>query len=386
MQENRYQTRIITIPNVLTLIRLLLIPLFIWLYCACKEHIWSAVVVVTSGLTDVLDGFIARKCHMESNLGRVLDPVADKLAQAAMCFAMIYRYPIMLWVLIFFAVKELIMAALGWFYMRRTGVVNSARWYGKASSIVQYATMLALILNPTISEYSAHVLISLCMLTHAISLLLYVIFYIRSMLNPAHEPGVAMRPIDWQVMVMYLLLMLSVFLLMFTSGESFLREVLWKPLYLFLRFASIVGTLGVPAFFLGEKVPRTWFNTDAFPFKSFGWEKEGQIYEKIGIQWWKNRTPDMSKYIQRAFPKQGNLLRNPEHLHKLVLETCSAEFVHWVLVLLSPVFAILMDECGVLAMILYIIGNLISIIIQRYNRPRIQKIIQRIEKKKCADC
>ena len=226
MQENRYQTRIITIPNVLTLIRLLLIPLFIWLYCACKEHIWSAVVVVTSGLTDVLDGFIARKCRMESNLGRVLDPVADKLAQAAMCFAMIYRYPIMLWVLIFFAVKELIMAALGWFYMRRTGVVNSARWYGKASSIVQYATMLALILNPTISEYSAHVLISLCMLTHAISLLLYVIFYIRSMLNPAHEPGVAMRPIDWQVMVMYLLLMLSVFLLMFTSGESFLREVL----------------------------------------------------------------------------------------------------------------------------------------------------------------
>ena len=386
MQENRYQTRIITIPNVLTLIRLLLIPLFIWLYCACKEHIWSAVVVVTSGLTDMLDGFIARKCHMESNLGRILDPVADKLAQAAMCFAMIYRYPIMLWVLVFFAVKELIMAALGWFYMRRTGVVNSARWYGKASSIVQYATMLALILNPAISEYSAHVLISLCMLTHAVSLLLYVIFYIRSMLNPAHEPGVAMRPIDWQVMVMYLLLMLSVFMLMFTSGESFLREVLWKPLYLFLRFASIVGTLGVPAFFLGERVPRTWFNADAFPFKSFSWEKEGQIYEKIGIQWWKNRTPDMSKYIRRAYPKQGNLLRNPEQLCKLVLETCSAEFVHWVLVLLSPVFAILMDECGVLAMILYIIGNLVSIIIQRYNRPRIQKIIQRIEKRKCADC
>ena len=386
MQENRYQTRIITIPNVLTLIRLLLIPLFIWLYCACKEHIWSAVVVVTSGLTDMLDGFIARKCHMESNLGRILDPVADKLAQAAMCFAMIYRYPIMLWVLVFFAVKELIMAALGWFYMRRTGVVNSARWYGKASSIVQYATMLALILNPAISEYSAHVLISLCMLTHAVSLLLYVIFYIRSMLNPAHEPGVAMRPIDWQVMVMYLLLMLSVFMLMFTSGESFLREVLWKPLYLFLRFASIVGTLGVPAFFLGERVPRTWFNADAFPFKSFSWEKEGQIYEKIGIQWWKNRTPDMSKYLRKAFPKQGNFLRDPVRLRRLVAETCSAEFVHAVLILFSPLFAILMDELGILAMVLYILGNLISLIIQRYNRPRIMKIIQRVEKRKCADC
>lgn len=141
MQQNTYQSRYFTIPNLLSLVRLLLIPLFIWLYCACKEHIWSAVVVATSGLTDVLDGHIARKYHMESNLGRILDPAADKLTQMAMCLAMVYRYPIMLWVLIFFGVKEFFLALLGYFYMRRTGIVNSARWYGKASSIVQYATM-----------------------------------------------------------------------------------------------------------------------------------------------------------------------------------------------------------------------------------------------------
>lgn len=386
MQQNTYQSRYFTIPNLLSLVRLLFIPLFIWLYCACKEHIWSAVVVATSGLTDVLDGHIARKYHMESNLGRILDPAADKLTQMAMCLAMVYRYPIMLWVLIFFGVKEFFLALLGYFYMRRTGIVNSARWYGKASSIVQYATMLALILNPAISDYSAHVLISLCMLTHAVSLLLYVVFYIHSLRHPAQEPGVAMRPIDWQVMVMYLLLMLSVFLLMFTSGESFLKDVLPKPLYLFARFASIVGTLGVPAFFLGEKLPRRWFNPEKFPFKSFSWENEGRIYEKIGIQWWKNRTPDMSKYMRRAFSKQGNLLRDPQHLRRLVVETCSGEFVHWVLIFLSPVFAILMDEMGILAMLLYIVGNLVSLVIQRYNRPRIMKIIQRIEKRKCADC
>ena len=386
MQNRDYQTKIITIPNLLTFCRLLLIPLFIWLYCVRREFEWSATVVVVSGLTDVLDGFIARKCHMESNLGRVLDPAADKLSQAAMCFAMVYRYPIMFWLLALFAVKELVMVALGYFYMRRTGVVNSARWYGKASSIVQYAVMLVLILNPTISEYSAHVLISLCMATHVLSLISYVVFYLRSLSNPNHVPGAAMRPIDWQIMVMYLLLMISVFVLMFTSGESFLKEVLPKPLYLFLRFAAIVGTLGVPAFFLGEKLPRSMFDPNRFPFKSYAWEKEGKIYEKIGIQWWKTHTPDMSKYIRRAFPKQGNMLRDPNHLRKLVQETCSAEFVHWVLILLSPVFAVLMDELGVLSMILYIIGNLVSIIIQRYNRPRVQKIIQRIERRKCADC
>lgn len=386
MQENSYQNRVVTIPNVLSVIRLLLIPVFLWLYCICKEHIWSAAVVVASGLTDMLDGLIARRFHMESNVGRVLDPVADKLAQTAMCFAMIYRYPIMLWVLGFFAVKELAMAVLGFGYMKRTGVVNSARWYGKASSIVQYATMLALIVNPTISDYSAHVLISLCMVTHGVSLLLYVIFYIRSMMNPSHVPGVAMRPIDWQIMVMYLLLMLSFFLLMFTSGESFMSDVLPKPLYLFLRFASIVGTMGIPAFFLGEKLPRKWFNPEKFPFRSFAWENEGKIYEKIGIQWWKTHTPDMSKYIRRAFPKQGNMMRDPVHLRRLVVETCSAEFVHWCLIFLSPVFVVLMDELGVLSMVIYILGNMVSLVIQRYNRPRILKIVQRIEKRKCVDC
>lgn len=384
--ENKYQKRIFTVPNLLTLVRLLLIPLFIWLYCGRKDADWSAAVLIASGLSDVLDGVLARRFDMESNLGRVLDPLADKLGQAAMCFAMIVRYPIMFWLLIFFAVKELAMAVLGWFYMRRTGVVNSARWYGKATTIVQFSVMLSLILLPRISDYSAHVLISLCMATHALSLVSYVIFYIRSLCNPEHVPGVAMRPIDWQIMGMYLLLMFAVFMLMYTSGDSFLYNVLPKPLYLFLRFASIVGVVGIPAFFLGEKLPRTLFDPDRFPFRSFAWEKEGRIYEDFGIRQWKTRMPDMSKYIKRTFSKQGNMMRDPEHLRKLVRETCSAEMVHWGLILVSPVFVILMDECGVLAMLTYIIGNLPFIVIQRYNRPRIQKIIQRIEKRRCADC
>lgn len=384
--DSKYQKKIFTIPNLLTSVRLLLIPLFMWLYCVRKDAHWSAAVLVASGFSDVLDGVIARKYRMESNLGRVLDPMADKLGQAAMCFAMIIRYPIMFWQLIFFAVKEVAMVVLGWFYMRRTGVVNSARWYGKASTIVQFAVMLALILSPGISDYAAYVLISLCMATHALSLISYVLFYVRSLRNPEHEPGVAMRPLDWQIMGMYLLLMVAVFVLLFTSREAVLRDLLPKPIYLFLRFASIVGTVGVPAFFLGEKLPRSKLDPDRFPFRSFAWEREGLIYERLGIKRWKTRIPDMSKYIRRTFAKQGNLMRDPGHLRKLVAETCSAELVHWMLILVSPVFAVLMDEYGVPAMLIYIAGNMLFVIIQRYNRPRIQKIIQRIEKRKCADC
>mgnify|MGYP004566585047 FL=1 len=379
--ENRYENRIVTLPNALTLFRVLLIPVFVWLYGSLKNHVWSAAVLGLSALTDLVDGWMARHFRMESNLGRILDPVADKLTQAAMCLMLLSRYPTMLALLIFFGVKEALLAALGYCYMRRTGIVNSARWYGKASSIVQYGVMLGIILSPEISDYTAHVLIALCFATHAISLVLYGAFYLRSVRHPESVPSVAMRPVDWHVMIMYLLLVASVFLLMFTTGDASLRQVLPKPLFVFLRFASIVGLLGIPAFFWGEKVPRGWFDPEKFPFRSFKWEQEGRIYEKIGIQHWKNHTPDMSKHFQKTFAKQGNLLRSPEHLRKLVAETCSAEFVHTVLILLSPAFVLLMDEYGVLAMVLYILGNLVSLIIQRYNRPRIMKIIQRIEKR-----
>ena len=93
MQSNRYENRIVTLPNALSLLRILMIPVFVWLYCAKKAYHWSAAVVVATGLTDVLDGLLARRLHMESNLGRVLDPLADKLAQAALCLVMMLRFP-----------------------------------------------------------------------------------------------------------------------------------------------------------------------------------------------------------------------------------------------------------------------------------------------------
>ena len=377
--QKSYEKRIWTIPNVLTAFRILLIPVFVVLYHGAQRHLLAAVSLGVSAVSDMLDGWIARHFHMESNLGRILDPLADKLTQAAMCLMLLSRYPIMLWVLIFFGVKEAALAAMGYAHMKRTGVVNSARWYGKASSIVQYAVVIGLILSPTISEYSAYVLLSLCMLTHVVSLLMYAIFYLRSKRHPNHPVGAAMRPVDWQTMVMYLLEMGGIFLFLFTGGDSSLRDVLPKGIYLFLRFASIVITIGVMAFFIGEKLPREKFNPEKFPFACWKWENEGKFYDKLGLRYWKTHVPDMSKYIPKAFSKQGNFSRDPEHLRRLVLETCSAETVHWALIAVSFVFPIFMDELGVLAMILYIIGNLASIVIQRYNRPRIMKIIHILE-------
>ena len=380
MNDGQYENRVWTIPNAITFFRLLLIPLLALAYAHWKNNLWSAAVVALAGLSDIADGFIARHLHMESKLGRVLDPAVDKAMQATMCLLLIGRYPVMLWVLVFFGVKELVLTVLGYRYMCVTGIVNSARWYGKASSIVQYVAAIVLMTRPTIREFSANVLIGLCIATHAVSLLLYVVFYLRSTRSTAREE-VAMRTIDWGVLALYLLFMAAIFLMLFTTGDSYLHDVLWKPLFLFLRFASIVGVLGIPAFFLGEKIPREKLHYDSFLFRCHAWEDEGRFYEKIGIQWWKTHTPDMSKFVKKAFPKQGGMKRDPESIRRLIQETCSAELVHWILICLSPVFVFMMKEWGVLAMVLYAIGNMVSLIIQRYNRPRLVKLLQRIEKR-----
>ena len=94
----------------------------------------------------------------------------------------------MLWVLVFLAVKEAALVGLGYAYMKRTGIISGAHWYGKASSVVLYATMVALMLSPDVSAYSANVLIALLVATHAVSLMLYAVFYIRALRNPAPCP------------------------------------------------------------------------------------------------------------------------------------------------------------------------------------------------------
>ena len=100
---------ILTIPNLLSLIRILLIPLIIWLYCAQKAYMHTFIVIAISGFTDIIDGKIARKFDMVSDVGKVLDPIADKLTQAALVICLIARYPWMWALLALFAVKECLM-------------------------------------------------------------------------------------------------------------------------------------------------------------------------------------------------------------------------------------------------------------------------------------
>lgn len=150
----------------------------------------------------------------------------------------------------------------------------------------------------------------------------------------------------------------------------------------FLHFALIVLIMGSIAFVAGELLPRKNFDYTSFPYRSFKWEKNGTIYNKLRIQKWKDRVPDMSKYVKTMFAKEIVSARDPKYTHRLILETCVAELVHYVLILLSPIFTQYMDGIyGNIASVLYVLGNLPFVLIQRYNRPR---LIQLMEKQRAA--
>lgn len=179
--------QIFTVPNLLSMVRLLLIPLIVWLYIGKREYGIAAAVVLFSGITDITDGFIARRFDMVSDLGKILDPVADKLTQAALIFCLAVKYRLMRVLIAVFAAKELVMAVLGCVAISKKDVVNSAKWYGKANTVLLYAVMLCLILLPGIPDLAANVMICLCGASMLLSLAMYVGFYIKLLRSDREE-------------------------------------------------------------------------------------------------------------------------------------------------------------------------------------------------------
>ena len=117
-QRRDKKKEILTIPNLLSAFRLLLVPVIAWLYCGRENYPMTALVLLLSGATDIVDGFIARRFDMVSDLGKVLDPVADKLTQTAMLACLLTRFEAMWGLLAVLVGKEAVMAAMGLFVIQ----------------------------------------------------------------------------------------------------------------------------------------------------------------------------------------------------------------------------------------------------------------------------
>ncbi len=171
--EEKYAHKIITIPNILSLFRLLLIPVIVWLYVEKQDPVWTTAVLALSGLTDIIDGIIARKFHMVSDLGKALDPVADKLTQIAMLFCLVTRFKWMLLPLCVMVIKEISAGVMGLLVIRKTGKVEGAVWHGKATTASLYSMMIIHLIWYNIPSVISGILIGACTALALLSAFMY---------------------------------------------------------------------------------------------------------------------------------------------------------------------------------------------------------------------
>lgn len=174
-----YSNRIITIPNILSLFRIFLIPIIAWLYIKKKNYYLTAVILSISGLTDIIDGIIARKFNMISNFGKAFDPIADKLTQIVVLFCLVFRFDLMIIPLIFLIIKELFAGITGLLTIKKTHEVHGAVWHGKATTVSLYIMMAIHIIWYDIPLLCSNILIGLCTGMMALSAVLYGIKNIK---------------------------------------------------------------------------------------------------------------------------------------------------------------------------------------------------------------
>lgn len=134
------------IPNILTIIRFLLIPIIV-LYIFSGNFILAFVFFTLSGLTDIADGFIARKFNLISNFGKLMDPLADKLTQISTLASLAIVHIIPIWILVIVLLKEFVMI-VGASFLYGKDVVVYSKWYGKLATVLFYiAIVISLLLN-----------------------------------------------------------------------------------------------------------------------------------------------------------------------------------------------------------------------------------------------
>ncbi len=166
------------IPNILTTARLFLVPIFAYLVLGCENYPAAALIFILSGLTDVVDGYIARRYHMITNFGKVYDPFVDKLMQITAVICLTLAEIIPFWVLAIVMIKELTMIIIGGILYLKKIVVYS-NWYGKMATVVFYAFIFVMILWENVPQIWSMVLIGIMILTMLFSAGAYLVDIIR---------------------------------------------------------------------------------------------------------------------------------------------------------------------------------------------------------------
>lgn len=150
-----WKKEILTIPNLLSLFRLVLIPVYISIYLnaqAQTDYYLAAGVLALSCFTDLLDGKIARRFNMISTLGKILDPLADKLTQFTLILCLAFKHPVLWYLIGLFFFKELFQLVAGAINLKRGKMLKGALISGKICTTILFISLIIMVMVPNLNK------------------------------------------------------------------------------------------------------------------------------------------------------------------------------------------------------------------------------------------
>lgn len=156
-----WKKEILTIPNLLSLFRLILIPVYMSIYLDAQEtrdYVFAGTILAISCATDAVDGKIARKFNMITTFGKFLDPLADKLTQFALLLCLAIRYPVLWAVFYLFVLKELFQLTAGIVAAKFGYILKGALISGKVCTTVLFTSLVAMVLFHNMDETTIYII------------------------------------------------------------------------------------------------------------------------------------------------------------------------------------------------------------------------------------
>ena len=161
MMIKDWKKEIFTIPNLLSIFRLALIPLYVAIYLNARsstDYHLAAAILAVSCLTDLIDGQIARRFNMISTVGKVLDPLADKVTQFTMVICLSVKYPILWSLVILIFIKEIFQLVAGLLRFRKGKMLKGAQITGKICTTILFISLILLVMMPEIPRTAVEII------------------------------------------------------------------------------------------------------------------------------------------------------------------------------------------------------------------------------------
>ena len=180
MHIKDWKKDIFTIPNLLSLFRLVLIPVYVAIYLNADEtsdYYLAAGILAVSCLTDLIDGKVARHFNMISNLGKLLDPVADKLTQFALIMCLTAKYPVLWFLVGLFVIKESFQLIAGGIRYREGSMLKGALLSGKICTTILFLSLIVMVMLPNLNVSVVNILAVVDALFMLIAFVDYILAY-----------------------------------------------------------------------------------------------------------------------------------------------------------------------------------------------------------------